>query len=153
MEIKPRKTSQKIDGKNLKISIIVPYFNEEIALELLENSKKELIENNVKEKNISIVRVEGALEIPFACQKIIEKEKPNGIIALGAVIRGETSHYDLVCENSFSGMMQVQLKTGVPIAFGILTCENVKQAKTRASKNGENKGKQIAQAILLQTTL
>lgn len=135
-------------NKNLKIAIILPYFNESIGLKLLESAKKELAKNKIQEKNIKVVRVAGALEIPFACQKIIQKKKPDAIITLGVIIRGETSHYDLVCKNTFQGIMEVSLKTGVPIVFGVLTTENEKQAKARIDK-----GRQAAQAALIQASL
>lgn len=147
------KKNIKIDGSNLKIAIVVPYFNESLVLELLENAQAELLNNKVKEKNITIVRVAGALEIPFACQKISQKKKFDAIVALGVIIKGETSHYDLVSKNCYEGLMQVQLKTGVPIACGILACDNLKQAEKRVSKKGLNKGKQAAQAALIQATL
>ncbi|MFH1284882.1 MAG: 6,7-dimethyl-8-ribityllumazine synthase [Candidatus Peregrinibacteria bacterium] len=140
---------EKIDGSKLRITIILPYFNENIGLKMLESSEKELIRNKVRKENIEIVRVAGALEIPFACQKIITTKKPDAIIALGVIIRGETSHYDMVCENTYRGLMKVQLDTGVPIAFGVLTCENTQQAEKRAEK----KGRHSAQAVLIQTTL
>ncbi len=152
MELK-RTTPIKINGEKLKIAIVLPYFNDEIGLELLNNAKEELLKNKVKKKNIHIIRVEGALEIPFACQKIIKKLKPDAVIALGVVIRGKTSHYSLVTENTYQGIMKVQLDTLTPISFGILTCENEKQAKHRASKKGLNKGKQAAMAALIQTTI
>lgn len=135
-------------NKNLKIAVILPYFNESIGLKLLNSAKKELIKNNVQEKNIEIIRVAGALEIPFACQKTIKKKKIDAIIALGVIIRGETSHYNLVAKNTFQGIMEVQLKTGIPISFGILACDNTKQAKARI-----NKGTQAALAALIQTSL
>lgn len=138
----------KIDGSKLKITIILPYFNYKLGEGLLKKAKTELLKNKVHSKNIQVIRVAGALEIPFACQKIIKSEKPHAIIALGAIIRGETSHYDLVTQNTFHGLMQVQLETGTPIAFGILTCENEKQAKKRLDK-----GREAAQAALIQATL
>lgn len=151
---KQNKSSEvKIDGSNLKISIVLPYFNEEIGLELLENAKNELMSHKVKEENIKIHRVSGALETPFACKKIINQEKPDAVIALGAVIRGETSHYDMVCEETYRGIMSVQLITDTPISFGIITCENINQAKERACKDKLNKGKDAALAALIQTSL
>lgn len=151
MQIGKRK-ELKIDGRKLKISIILPYFNEELGLELFENTKIELLKNGVQEKNISLTRVAGALELPFACKKIALK-KPDAIIALGIVIRGETSHYDLVTETTHLGLMKVQLKELVPVIFGILACENLKQVKDRVSAKGLNKGKEFAQAALIQTLI
>ncbi|PJC38611.1 6,7-dimethyl-8-ribityllumazine synthase, partial [Candidatus Peregrinibacteria bacterium CG_4_9_14_0_2_um_filter_38_9] len=79
-----------VNGEKLKIAIVLPYFNEKYGLEMLENTKEELLKNNVKEKNIKLFRCAGALEIPFTCKQIIEKYNPDAIIALGIVIRGET---------------------------------------------------------------
>jgi 6,7-dimethyl-8-ribityllumazine synthase len=147
-----KKTEIKIDGSKLKIAIVLPYFNEELGLELLKNTKEELLKNNVQEKNISLTRVAGALELPFACKKIALK-KPDAIIALGIVIRGETSHFDLVTETSHQGLMKVQLDETIPVIFGILACENLKQVKDRVSAKGLNKGKEFAQAALIQTLI
>lgn len=143
----------KMDGSKLKIAIILPYFNENIGLELFKNSKAELLKNQVKEKNISLIRVAGALELPFACQKVIKKQKPDAVIALGIVIRGETTHYDLVTETTYQGLMQVQLTEKVPIIFGVLACENIKQAKKRASEKALNKGKEAATSALIQALI
>ncbi len=152
MEINTNK-SHKINGKNLKIAIVLPYFNDKIGLSLYENAKKELLANNVKESAITLTRVAGALEIPYACKKIIKSNSPDAIIALGIIIKGETSHYDMVCENTYRALMDLQLKENTPIAFGILTCNTVAQATKRADPKGLNKGRQVAQAALLQTTL
>lgn len=148
-----KKVQLKIDGKRLKFAIILSYFNENLGLELYENAKKELLKNNVQEKNITLTRVAGSLELPLACQKIIQKQKPDAVIALGVIIRGETSHYDLVTENTYRGIMKVQLKTGTPISFGVLGCENLAQAKKRISTTGLNKGADAAIAALIQTTI
>lgn len=150
--------TKKINGEKLKIIVILPYFNEKLGLELYKNTAEELLKNNVNKKNISLIRVAGALEIPFACQKIAEKipgkdKMRHGIIALGVVIRGETTHFKLVTETTYKGIMQVQLNTGIPIAFGVLACENLEQAQKRISKNGLNKGKEAAQALLMQTQI
>lgn len=153
METSTNKKIPKIDGKKLKIAIILPYFNEELGLELLANTKETLLANNVQEKNIKLIRVSGALEIPFACLQAIEKHKPDAVIALGIIIRGQTKHFDLVAENAYSGIMKVQLDKKIPISFGVLTCENTKQVKERISKKELNKGREFATAALLQTTI
>jgi 6,7-dimethyl-8-ribityllumazine synthase len=135
----------KIDGTKLKIAIVLPYFNDELGKKLLESAEKELLAHKVKKENIQIVRVAGALEIPFACQKVIEKYKVDGVIALGIVIRGETIHFALVSKKAYDGIMKVQIEKNTPISFGVLTCENEAQAKARI-----NKGKDAAEALLLQ---
>lgn len=139
---------KKIDGSKLKIAIVLPYFNQHVGLKLMESAKKELIKNNVKSENIKIFRVSGALEIPFACKKIIRKYKPNAVIALGIVIKGETKHFDLVTESAYNGIMKIQIEENIPIVFGILACNTGKQAISRISKGGE-----YAMAALLQTTI
>jgi 6,7-dimethyl-8-ribityllumazine synthase len=151
MEI--NKSDLKFDGSNYNISIILPYFNDELGNELLENCIASLKENQVSEENIKIARVAGALEIPLACQKVIEKHSPDAVIALGIVIRGETNHFDLVCNNCYNGILEVQLKTSTPIAFGVLSCENIQQAKDRVSKDKLNKGKDAALATLIQLNI
>ncbi len=142
-----------INGSNLKIAIILPYFNEAIGIELLNNTIAELLFNKVKTANISIIRVAGALEIPYALKKIIEKNEYDAAITLGVIIRGETSHFDLVCDKTFDGIMKVQLEKDFPVSIGIITAENEDQARDRAGKDGKNIGKHAAKAALLQTIL
>ncbi len=139
-----------INGEKLKIAIVLPYFNEKLGLEILKNTKEELLKNHVQEKNIKLFRCAGTLEIPFTCKKIIEKYKPNVVIALGIVIRGETPHFDLVTQTTYNAIMDLQIAKNTPISFGILACENEKQVKERVSKNKLNKGKEYAIAALLQ---
>lgn len=142
-----------IDGKGLKIAFILPHFNGRLVNELFENTKATLEKHNVKANNISIYHTIGSLELPYAAMRIAEKSKVDCIIALGIIIKGETDHYHYVCETTYNGLLQVQLSKKIPIIFGILTCENEKQAKERIKKNGLNKGKEIALAALLQTQL
>lgn len=143
----------KIDGSKIKITIVLPYFNEELGLKLLENCKETLTKNGVKDSNIRIVRVGGCLETPFACLKIAKNKKNDVIIALGIIVKGETKHFDLVAETTHQGLMQVQLEQQTPIIFGILACNNIKQAKDRCSKTGLNKGREIALSALIQSKL
>jgi 6,7-dimethyl-8-ribityllumazine synthase len=153
VEIKSKTKPDIPQGEDLKISIILPYFNETIGLELCQNTEETLLQNGVKKKNIKLLRIPGAFELPFAAQKEIKKSKPNVVIALGVVIKGETDHYDQVCDQTFRGLMDVQLKLETPIIFGILTCNTKKQAENRASKKGLNKGKSYALAALIQASL
>lgn len=138
----------KVEAKGKRIAIVLPYFNEELGLQLLEKTKKELLQQKIAAKDIEIHRTLGALELPFTCQKILKAKgkKVDAIIALGIVIRGETAHFDLVNTTAHQGLMQVQLTHNVPIVFGILACENVEQVKQRLSKGGE-----FALTALLQT--
>lgn len=131
---------------NLKIAILLPYFNEKYGLKLYKNAEKTLKEYGVK--NIELLRVPGALELPFAAQKIIKRSRPNAIIALGVVLKGETTHYELVCNETFRGLMDVQLKFDTPIIFGVLTCKTEKQVKERLFK-----GEEFAEAAIIQSNI
>lgn len=153
MEIQSQNKYTIPSGKSLKITILLPYFNEKYGLELLGNVKETLQKHEVEDTNITIIRVPGALELPYAAQKTIKASKPNVVIALGVIIRGETSHYDYVCNETLRGLMDVQLKLETPIIFGVLTCENKNQAKERVVKNGLNKGKSFAETAIIQSCL
>lgn len=145
-----KKKTINIDGGKLKITIITATFHPKLMGELLSNVEKELKKNKVK--NIEVIEVPGALEIPFICKKIVEKKKTDAIITLGLVIRGKTTHYELVTNSVYQGLMTLQTTISkIPIIFGILACENIKQAHDRVSAKGLNKGKQFAQTALLQT--
>jgi len=135
-----------INGAGKKIIIILPYFNDDHGKILLKSTEEELKKQGTTD--IKIVRVFGSMELPYACQKVIKKESPDAVIALGIVIRGETKHFDLVNEVTHQGLMTVQLETKTPIIFGILACENEKQAIDRL-----HKGKHFAQTALLQISL
>lgn len=139
------------DASTFTVSIVISSFHRELSEELLANTIEELKRNQVREENIKIFRVAGALEIPYICRRIVNARKTDIIITLGVVIRGETSHYDLVTQSTYKGIMEVQLEAAqCPISFGLLACENIAQAKRRVSKEGLNKGKYAAQAALLQ---
>jgi len=149
--MKISESNLEIDGTEISVSIILPYFNDKLGTELLQNVEEELKILNVK--NISVTRVSGTLELPFACKRIIERQESDVLIALGIVIRGETSHFDLVVETAHNGLMEVQLKNETPIIFGILACENLEQARKRVSKKELNKGKEFAQAAIIQAKI
>ena len=137
-----------IKAENQKIAILLPYFNDTLGLELYENTKKELLAKNIREKNIELFRVPGSLELPLAAKKILGKKKFNALIALGLIIQGETFHFELVCNNTYSGLMKVALELEKPIIFGVLTVKNRKQAEERISKNGMNKGAEFAESAI-----
>jgi 6,7-dimethyl-8-ribityllumazine synthase len=131
-------------GKDIKIAIVLSLFNEFIGQKLLEGALKSLKENNVDDNNIDIVKVPGAFEIPLAAEKLASLRKYDSILCLGAVIRGETPHFDYVADAASSGILQVSLKYSLPIAFGVLTTNNVEQAVERAGGKHGNKGYDIA---------
>jgi len=130
-EIKPDSS-----GEGLRVGIVRSRFNERIGAAMLEACRKRLAELRVTE--LTVVSVPGALEAPLALQKLANTEKYDALIALGAVIRGETYHFEIVANESASGLMQVQLDSGVPVANGILTADTEKQAEARAAQKGRD---------------
>ena len=134
----------KISGKDIKVAIVLSLFNEFIGQKLLDGALKSLKENKVNENNIDIVKVPGAFEIPLTAEKLASLKKYDTILCLGAVIRGETPHFDFVAEAASTGILQVSLKYGLPIAFGVLTTNNIEQAVERAGGKHGNKGYDIA---------
>lgn len=131
-------------NQRLQIGIVTARFNEEVTYKLEEGAIAYLEELNAE---ILSVRVPGAVEIPLACQALL-KEGCHGVVALGAVIRGETSHYDYVCNSVERGITQLMLETGRPIGFGVLTTENDQQALDRAGGKHGNKGTEAAQVVV-----
>lgn len=129
-----------------RVAIIVSRFNEEIIQRLLDGAIARLRELNVTEDLITVVWVPGAIEIPIVAQRLSRTENYEVIITLGCVIRGETSHYDYVCEQVSSGCQTVSLQNNVPIMFGILTTENEQQAMDRAGGKYGNKGRDAVDA-------
>lgn len=142
-----KKEANKINGKKYKIAIITAKFNEDITAGMLVGAIKALKENGVVEKNIATVLVPGAFEIPLRAQQLAQTKRFDGIIVLGCVIKGDTDHYYYVAGESIRGVMDVMLKTGVPIGMGIITTNNLKQAKDRSGEKN-NKGGEAAQAVL-----
>ena len=123
-----------------KFAIVGARFNEFIV--------SKLISDGVDTNDITLVWVPGAFEIPLAAQKLAQSGKYDAVICLGAVIRGSTSHYDLVCNEAAKGIAQVNLQTGVPVTFGVVTTENIEQAIERAGTKAGNKGADAAIAAL-----
>ncbi|MBI1976198.1 MAG: 6,7-dimethyl-8-ribityllumazine synthase [Candidatus Omnitrophica bacterium] len=141
------------DGKNKRFAIVIARFNEFITKQLLEGALDTLLRHGVKEPDIEVTWVPGAFEIPMAAQKIARGKKIDAIITLGAVIRGETPHFDYVCGESAKGIAQVALQTGVPVAYGIITAENTEQAIDRAGLKQGNKGRDAAMTALEMANL
>lgn len=132
----------------LKIAIVVSQFNQAITSELLHGAKNYLLEAGVAEEAIHTVFVPGAIEIPLISKLLAKKNHYDAIIALGAVIRGETSHYDYVCNQVSQGCQQVMLEFEIPVIFGVLTTENEQQALDRIGGKEGHKGRDAAEAAL-----
>lgn len=135
-------------SKEAKIGIVVSRFNEFITGKLLSGAVDTLLRHGVNDENISVAWVPGAFEIPLISKKMAETGKYDAVICLGAVIRGSTSHYELVCNEAAKGVAQVSLETGVPVLFGIITTENIEQAIERAGSKAGNKGSECAEGAI-----
>ena len=133
VEIKPGR-----DGAGLKVGIVRARFNEPIGVVALEACLGRLADLGVAGADITVVSVAGALEAPLALQRLAATQRYDALIALGAVIRGETYHFEVVANESASGLMQVQLDAGVPVANGILTTDTEAQAEARAAPKGRD---------------
>lgn len=141
------------DGRNLRVAIVAGRFNETIVKQLVEGAVDCLRRHNVKESDVSIVWVPGAFEIPAAAQRLASSGETDAIVCLGAVIRGETAHFDYVAGHASNGIGAVALESGLPITNGILTTENVAQATDRAGGKMGNKGFEAALAALEMANL
>ena len=139
--------------KDIKIAIVCSRFNEFITSKLLEGCTDGLKRRNVAEKNIDIAWVPGAFEIPLIAFKMAKSGKYDAVICVGAVIRGNTSHYDYVCNEVSKGIASVSLETGVPVLFGVLTTENIEQAIERAGTKAGNKGYDCALSAIEMVNL
>ena len=140
-------------GADFKIGIVVSEWNDSITLNLLEGAKNALLENGVKEQNIIVRFVPGAYELPLGSQFMCKNETINGVIAIGAVIQGETKHFDFVCEAATLGIKDVNLKFNTPISFCLLTDNTMQQSIDRSGGKHGNKGIECAIACLKMIAL
>lgn len=134
--------------RKIKYGIVVSRFNEFITKRLLDGCLDELSRNGIKKTAITIVPVPGSLEIPVAALQLAKKKSIDAVICLGAVIKGETLHFDLVARGAAQGIMQVSLMTGKPVLFGVLATDTVNQAYKRSQIKGDNKGRDVALAAI-----
>ena len=133
---------------SMRIAIVLSRFNDAIGNNLLAGARDVLLRHGVADDNITLVKVPGAFEIPLAAQQLAMSKKYDGIICLGAVIRGATGHYELVAGQTASGIATASLQSGIPVAFGVLTTETIEQAVERAGTKAGNKGSDAALATL-----
>ena len=139
--------------KGMKVAIVASRFNEIITSKLLGGAVDGLVRHGAEEDNITAVWVPGAFEIPSIASRLAGSGKYDAVICVGAVIRGQTSHYDVVCNEVAKGIAQVGLNTGVPVLFGIVTTENIEQAVARAGSKAGNKGYDCALAAIEMVNL
>ena len=152
------KQIQVLEGKvvapeGMKVGIVASRFNEIIVNKLLGGAVEGLVRHGVEEENITAAWVPGAFEIPLTASKMAKSGKYDAVICVGAVIRGDTSHYDYVCNEVSKGVAQVGLSSGVPVLFGVVTTENIEQAIARAGSKAGNKGYDCALSAIEMVNL
>lgn len=136
--------------EDLKIVIVKAKWNESFNNEILQSCKEELLRHKIRKENISVVEVPGAFEIPFIANQIgAYQEDVDLIIAIATIIKGETYHFELVANEATRGIMEVMLSHDIPIINGILAVNNEEQASVRASRDKENKGKELALSAIM----
>ena len=140
-------------GKGLKVGIVAARFNEFIVNKLIGGAEDALVRHGVDTKDVELAYVPGAFEIPLAAQKLAKSGKYDAVVCVGAVIRGATPHFDYVCAEASKGIAHVSLETGVPVAFGVLTTDNIEQAVERAGTKAGNKGTDAAMCAIEMVNL
>jgi 6,7-dimethyl-8-ribityllumazine synthase len=142
-----------LNGEDLRVGIVQARFNEDHCIALTTACIEELMKLGVSQADIKLVTVPGALEIPFALQKLAETGEFDGLVALGAIIRGETYHFELVSNESAAGITRICLESGLPIANGVLTCETDEQAQVRAQVKGADCARAVVEMANLALAL
>lgn len=140
-------------GNGMKVALVASRFNEFITSRLLSGAEDGLVRHGVDGADIDAYWVPGAFELPLLGQKLAQSGKYDAVICLGAVIRGSTSHYDLVCNETAKGIAQASMQTGVPVLFGVITTENIEQAIERAGTKAGNKGYDCALSAIEMVNL
>ena len=145
--------SANLVSKDKKYAIVIARFNHFITDRLLEGCLDTLKRHEVKDEEISIIRVPGAFEIPLAAKKLVKKDDVDAVICLGAVIRGDTPHFDYVCAEVSKGVAHVGLESEKPVIFGVVTTDNIDQAVQRAGVKSGNKGSEAALSAIEMANL
>ena len=130
------------------VAVVASRYNAEVVQRLLDGAVARLKEHGIGANQITVVLVPGAWELPLACRRLAEAGSHQAVIALGCVIRGGTPHFEYVCNEASRGVIQAALDTGVPVSFGLLTCDTMEQALARSGGESGNKGADAADAAL-----
>lgn len=144
----PQAISGSFDASTLRIALISSRFNSFIVDHLESGAIDALLRHGAKRESLALLRVPGAYELPLVAGKLAESGKYDAVIALGCLIRGGTTHYELIAGEVTKGLAQVSLKTGIPVGFGVLTCDTLEQAIERAGTKAGNKGVEAAMAVI-----
>ncbi len=137
-----------LDGSGKRFALVVGRFNDLVSERLLEGALDTLRRHGCAEEDLHVYRVPGAFEIPLLAQKIAQKGGYHGLLGLGCLIRGATPHFEYIATQCTRGLAQVAEKNGIPVGFGVLTCDTLDQALERAGSKAGNKGAQAAEAVL-----
>ncbi len=149
----PRVIEGKLKGEGLKVGVVVSRFNEFITGRLTEGAIDALTRHGVADGDIDVVRVPGSFELPFVAKRMAESGKYDAIVCLGAIIRGDTPHYEYIAAEVTKGIAQTALETGVPLTFGVITTDSIEQAIERAGTKIGNKGFDAAMSALEMANL
>ena len=140
-------------ARDIRVAIVAARFNDFVVAKLVDGAVDALLRHGASEKNLELVRVPGAFDMPLVVRRLAQSKRYDAIVALGAVIRGETAHFDFVAGECASGVARAALDSGVPVGFGVLTCETFEQAIDRAGGKAGNKGAEAALAALEMSNL
>lgn len=138
----------RLEAKGVKVALVAARFNDFIVDRLISGAVDYLTRHGMDREDMTLVRLPGAFEMPVVVRKLAQSGKYDGIICLGAVIRGSTPHFDFVANECAKGLAQVSLETNLPVGFGVLTCDTLEQAIERAGSKAGNKGVEAASAVL-----
>jgi 6,7-dimethyl-8-ribityllumazine synthase len=141
------------DLPEMEFAVCVATFYEDLAEKLVNGAVEAFVEDGVAPTSVHTYEVPGAFELPVAAKWCAESGRFNGVACLGVVIRGETNHYDYVCAEAASGVQRVQLDTGVPCSFGVITCDTREQAEARAGGDKRDQGRNAAIAVMRMAQL
>lgn len=142
-----------LEAKGKKFGIVVSRWNQFVVNKLLDGALDALKRHGVDENNVSVAYCPGAFEIPLVAQRLAQTQKYDAIIALGAVIRGSTPHFDYIASEVTKGVAKINLDTGLPVILGVLTTDTIEQAIERAGSKGGNKGFEAAVSAIEMTSL
>ena len=142
-----------LDAKGLKVALVASRWNDLVTSRLIEGALDGLVRHGADEKHLALVRVPGSFELPQAAAKIAASGRYDAVVALGCLVRGETPHFDLLAAEAAKGLAQAAVSSGVPVIFGVLTCDTMDQALDRAGGKAGNKGWDAALAAIEMVSL
>ena len=137
-----------LDAKGIRVALVVARWNEAVTSRLLTGAEECLVRHGADRETLTVVRVPGSWELPLAASRLAATRKFDAIVALGALIRGETPHFDVLAAAAAKGLVQAGMAAGIPVIFGVLTCDTIEQAMDRAGGKAGNKGWDAALAAI-----